>query len=122
MDKKILIIDDEPNIRSLMVQGLSLEGFEVFSAADGNTGLEILKKNKPSLIFLDLNLPQISGLEILKQIKLISPETVVIMLSGGQDEDVAKEAIELGAYDYVTKPISLRKLIDEFVDRIFGDK
>lgn len=119
MDRKILVIDDEPPIRNLMAEFFKHEGFEVFTAGRSEEGLSILKKEKPPLVFLDLFLGTESGLDVLREIKKAAPDTVVVMLSGGHDEEKAKEAIQLGAYDYVTKPVSLRRLMNDFVDRIF---
>lgn len=119
--KKILIIDDEPSIRNLIADFLKSESYQVFTAADGTVAIPIVLKENPALVFLDLNLAGTNGLDVLKQIKAKSPQTCVIMLSGGQDEEIAKKAIELGAFDYLTKPISLRKLLNEVIDKVFQE-
>ena len=118
--KKILVIDDEPNIGRLIHDFLTAKGFTVFAALEGIKGIEILEREKPDLVFLDVLMPRMNGLEVLKQIKKKLPSCAVIMLSAVQEEDTGREAIRLGAYDYLTKPIDLAKLENEFVRRILG--
>ena len=119
MDKSILVVDDDSMIRSLIVNYLVDRGYLVYDSADGPHALEVLERELPSLMLLDLRLIKMSGLDVLKKAKKISPETLVIMLSGNQEEGSAKEAILLGAYYYLTKPVSLEKLQTDILDRIF---
>ena len=119
MDRKILIVDDEPAIRDLLADFLAGENFKAFTASNGTDALKIVNEHKPPLVLLDLSLGPENGLNILQIIKKGYPEIFVIILSGGQDEEKAKEAIQLGAYDYVSKPVSLRRLVEDFVERIF---
>jgi two-component system NtrC family response regulator len=100
---KILIIDDEPNLRILYTKLLSLEGFDVETASTGKQGLSLISKEQYRLVISDVKLPDISGLEILKTVKEDHPETEVIMITAyGKIKD-GVEAIKTGAFDYVTK-------------------
>ncbi len=119
--KKILVIDDDLHLRELMVDFFSMKGFAVVQASDGRKGLEAIRKEKPDLVFLDLIMPNMNGLEVLEQMKGEGKDRpIIIMLSGNQEEDAAREAVRLGAYDYLTKPFSFEKLENEFINRILG--
>ena len=118
MKKKILIIDDERPVRELIHRYLTSKGFEVLMAADGLEGMERVKKDHPDLVFLDILMPGKDGLEVLTEIKQSFPDLPVIMLSALAEEETAKEAIRLGAYDYATKPFKLESLLKDFIERI----
>lgn len=118
--KKILVIDDEPSIGRLIQDFLTSRGFSVLTAQEGARGIEILERERPDLVFLDVLMPKMNGLEVLKRIKMKLPSCAVIMLSAVQEEETAREAIRLGAYDYLTKPVDLVRLENEFVRRILG--
>ncbi len=120
LPKVILIIDDEPTIGEMIQDYLGTLGFKAFHAVNAERGIEILKKEKPSLILLDVLMPKISGIECLREIKIISPETIVIMATAVHDEKTAKQAIAYGAYDYITKPIDFAYLKENILSRIFG--
>ena len=102
--KSILIIDDETNIRKYLGASLADDGFEVHTAKYGKEGLNILVKRHIDVVLLDLNLPDINGLDILKEIKRIDIQSNVIIITAYGDINSAVEAIKLGAYDYMTKP------------------
>lgn len=108
---RILAIDDEKNIRLLIRNEFSLEGFEVVTAASGEEGLALFKSRKFDVVFLDIKLPKLSGIEILRRMKQISPSSEIIMITGYGDIRSAVEAIKLGARDYVTKPFKLDELL-----------
>lgn len=102
---KILLVEDEPFLRSLMMAKLQKEGFEVEEAFDGEDALKKLKESKPSIVLLDLILPGIGGFEVLMQIKN-NPETAfipVIILSNLGSRDDKEKGIKLGAYDFIIK-------------------
>ena len=117
--KKILVIDDELSIGELVKDFLDDSGYQTFIATDALTGLEIVKKEKPDLVFLDVLMPRVGGLECLRRIKEISRDTIVVVVSALQDEEIAKQAIRRGAYDYLTKPFDLAYLQDNLLPRIF---
>ena len=108
---RILTVDDEKNIRHLISNEFSLEGFEVVTAASGEEGLALFKSSRFDVVILDIKLPKLSGIEILKKMKQISPNTEIIMITGYSDIRSAVEAIKLGARDYVTKPFKLDELL-----------
>jgi response regulator RpfG family c-di-GMP phosphodiesterase len=108
---KILVIDDEPKMLELMYTVLKRHKFDVVTASDGEKGIELFKKENPSIVLTDIHMPLITGIEILKIIKKISPITQVIVFSGvGTTTDVIK-ALRLGASDYLVKPFNIDLLI-----------
>lgn len=109
----VLVVEDEKNIAELVTYNLEQEGFRVLAAANGSTGLEQARKEKPSLIILDLMLPGIDGIEICKILKqnYKTSHIPVIMLTAKSQEADKIVGLELGADDYVTKPFSPRELV-----------
>ena len=108
---KVLVIDDDPNILDLLYTILKRHGFDVYTASDGEKGIELFKKENTSIILTDIIMPKITGIEILKIIKNISPITQVVVFSGvGTTTDVI-EALRLGASDYLVKPFNMDLLI-----------
>ncbi len=106
---KILVIDDEPSITNLVSAYLRPEGYEVYTAADGNAGLKSARAFKPDLIILDLMLPGMDGIELLSRLRRES-EVYVIMLTARTEETDKIVGLSVGADDYVTKPFSPREL------------
>jgi two-component system alkaline phosphatase synthesis response regulator PhoP len=107
---KILVIDDEPSITKLVSAYLKPEGYEVFIASDGNTGLKAARSFKPDLIILDLMLPGMDGIELLTRLRRES-EVYVILLTAKTEETDRVVSLTIGADDYVTKPFSPRELV-----------
>ncbi|MDR1932465.1 MAG: sigma-54 dependent transcriptional regulator [Spirochaetales bacterium] len=107
----VLVIDDEPGIRSVLRDILMDEKYTVFTAADGYEGLAILEKEDPGLVILDVWLPNMGGIDVLKQIREKSAAVPVIMISGHANIDLAVKAVKLGAFDFLEKPLSLEKII-----------
>lgn len=106
----ILVVEDEPDLREGLKHNLELDGYRVETAATGTEGLEKATKGSPTLILLDLMLPELSGLELLRRLRDSGQRTPVIILSArGQDRDKVS-GLELGADDYVTKPFRLAEL------------
>src|SRR5512141_19754 len=106
---KILVIDDEPSIINLVSAYLKPEGYEVYTAADGNAGLKAARAFKPDLIILDFMLPGMDGIELLTRLRRES-DVYVIMLTARTDETDKIVGLSVGADDYVTKPFSPREL------------
>ncbi len=119
MEKKILVIDDELSIGELIKDFLDGSGYTTFIATNAMQGIEIVRAERPALVLVDILMPEISGLECLKRIKQLYPETIVIIVTGLQDEQVAKQAIRQGAYDYILKPFNLDYLEKSILSRIF---
>jgi two-component system KDP operon response regulator KdpE len=107
---KILVIDDEPPIRKLLRMGLAAHGYEVLDATNGRTALEMLA-GKPDLVILDLGLPDIDGLELLRQIRRTHDSLPIIILSSRGDEAGKVAALDEGADDFVTKPFGMEELL-----------
>lgn len=107
---KILIIDDEAPIREVLSESLRDDGFEVMVAADGPSGLEVLKTFKPDICFLDIWMPKMDGLEVLTQAVPIHSETTFVMISGHGTIETAVKATRIGAWDFIEKPLSLDKV------------
>ena len=104
---RVLVVDDEKSIRISLKIGLEKLGLEVFVAESGEEALEIFERDNPELVILDINLPGINGIEVLKRVKRISPNTTIIMITYMTDVKLAVEAMKIGAYDYFTKPFNL---------------
>ena len=102
---RLLIIDDEAGIRKLLALSLASDGYEVLTAASGEEGMEIFKSESPAMVLTDIKMPGIDGIEVLKQVKELSPDTEVIMITGHGDMDSAIEALKLDASDFLNKPI-----------------
>ena len=110
MSYSVLIVDDEALTLCTISRGLRTEGFEVFTADSGEEGLKIFNDEKPDLALLDIVLPGIDGVEVLRQIKAANPASIVLMMSAYHMVDRAVEAMKLGAYDYLIKPFHLADL------------
>ena len=111
MAHSILIVDDEPGIRQSLTGVLEDEGFEVSTVESGEECLKVLEKRLYSCILLDVWLPGIDGIETLKQLRAISPDLCVIMISGHGTIETAVRATRLGAYDFIEKPLSIEKTL-----------
>lgn len=111
MMNTILIIDDEPIIRKLLARMMELEGYEVFQAADRASGLKLLTAKMPQLVLCDVFLPDGNGVEMVKEIKELQPETEVILLTAHGNIPDGVQAIKNGAFDYITKGDDNNKII-----------
>jgi two-component system response regulator AtoC len=108
----ILVIDDEALTLRTISRALRDEGFDVFVAMNGEEGLKVLAEERPELALLDVVLPGIDGIEVLRQIKKQAPNTIVVMMSAYRMVDRAVEAMKLGAYDYLIKPFHLADMVN----------
>jgi DNA-binding response OmpR family regulator len=110
MPKKILVVDDNPQLRNLLDSYLSQEAFDVIKAGDGQEALFVARREKPDLVILDLMMPEMGGYEFLR---IFSREaaTPVIILTAKLEENDKVLGLELGADDYLTKPFSMRELV-----------
>ncbi|MGJ5024916.1 response regulator [Bradyrhizobium oligotrophicum] len=107
---KVLVIDDEPPIRKLLRMGLTTQGYDILEASNGRNALELLGQ-EPALIILDLGLPDIDGLELLRTIRGRNEAVPVVVLSSRGDEAGKVQALDLGADDYITKPFGMDELL-----------
>jgi signal transduction histidine kinase len=126
MEKKdkiytILLVDDEEGIRNVLNITLTHAGFKVLLASDGDTGFALFKTKRPDIVISDIKMPGIGGIELLKQIKQMSPDTEVIMITGHGDMDLAVKSLQYEAADFITKPIDSNELelsVKKAVDRL----
>jgi UDP-3-O-[3-hydroxymyristoyl] N-acetylglucosamine deacetylase len=116
---KILIIDDEKDILNTLSSILEDEGFTVSKAMDGKEGLAIFEKEKPDIVLLDVWMPELDGIQVLKRIKKKNKDAIVIVISGHGTISTAVEAVKVGAYDFLEKPLSIEKVL-EVVSRGLG--
>ena len=110
MATRVLLIDDDPKIISLLKRGLAYEGFEVYTALDGETGLTTTQTYQPQLVLLDITMPGIDGLEVCRRLHLLK-DIAIIMLTARDDVADKVHALGLGADDYVPKPFSFDELV-----------
>lgn len=109
--KKILIVDDEVDIANSIQYVLSQEGFNTFLAHDGLRALEMYEKDRPDLVILDLMMPGIDGYELCRRVRAIDKKTPILMLTARTSEIDTVVGLELGANDYIAKPVRLRELV-----------
>ncbi|MDD5711840.1 MAG: response regulator [Smithellaceae bacterium] len=118
----ILVVDDEIEVCKACKEFLSLKGHEVETALDGTTAISKAKEIRPQLVLLDIVLPGMWGIDVLKAIKKIDPMINVIMVTAIGDERMAKDSLKLGALDYMTKPLDLNKLYDDIIAKLLIPK
>ena len=111
MSYSVLVVDDEELTLRTVSRGLRQEGFEVFTAASGEDALTLFAEEKPDLTLLDIVLPGIDGVEVLRRLKETNPAAIILMMSAYHMVDRAVEAMKLGAYDYLIKPFHLADMI-----------
>ncbi len=109
--KNILIIDDERSIRNALKEILEFEGFNVVDAEDGESGLSIMKQQSIDLVFCDIKMPKMDGVEVLEQILQYHEGLPVVMISGHGTIETAVEAIKKGAFDFIEKPLDLNRIL-----------
>ena len=119
--KKVLIVDDQNGIRILLMEVFGSEGYETFQAANGKIALEIVEKEPPDLVLLDMKIPGMDGLEILKHLKTMNPDIKVIMMTAYGELDMIKEATELGALMHFTKPFDIDEMRIAVNKQLRGD-
>jgi two-component system nitrogen regulation response regulator NtrX len=111
MSSSILIIDDERAIRKTLGEILSYEGYKIDEAADGEEGLKLFKEKTYDVVLCDIKMPKLDGIEFLDKVAGINPDVPVIMISGHGTIDTAVEAVKKGAFDYISKPPDLNRLL-----------
>ena len=107
---KILIVDDEIEVCTVLEEFLALREFEVYSAQDGRSAIEKVKEVKPHIVLLDIIMPGMGGIEVLQEIRKIDPDIGVIMITAVADQNLGNNALKLGAHDFITKPVDLNYL------------
>ena len=107
----ILIIDDEKSIRKTLTEILSYEGYKIDEASDGEEGLKKFKEKAYDLVLCDIKMPKLDGIEFLERARQINDEVPIIIISGHGNIETAVEAVKKGAYDYISKPPDLNRML-----------
>lgn len=119
---KVLVIDDERPIRETLEMFLREKGYEVVTSEDGERGLEAFQRERPEIVILDIRLPGMDGLEVLRRIKETGEGAHVIMITAYHDADITQQAMKLGAYRYIRKPLDADEfegVIEKAVNTLF---
>lgn len=119
---KILIIDDERPIRASMRDILEYEKYQVFDAADGKIGIAVFEKERPDLVFCDIKMPGMDGIEVLQALMQKNSDTPVIMISGHGNIETAVDAVRKGAFDFIQKPLDLNRILVTIRNALERDK
>lgn len=114
MTKKILIVDDEASVADFLAKALAGKAV-VLKAYNAQQGLELSERETPDIVFLDLNMPRVDGIELLRRIRAKSRYQTVIAMSGGADAEKARKVMLMGVFDFVTKPFDI-KYVHTLVD------
>jgi two-component system, response regulator, stage 0 sporulation protein F len=118
MSEKVLIVDDQYGIRILLNEVLQKEGYDTYQAANGLQALEIVQENVPDLILLDMKIPGMDGIEILKRVKALYPDMKVIIMTAYGELDMIQEAMDLGAITHFAKPfdiVDIREAVKKYL-------
>lgn len=121
MGRKILVVDDEQNMRIALYEALSRSGHQVTLAENGRLALELIEQQPPDLVVTDIRMPEMDGIEMLQQIKARAPQLPVVIITGYATVETAVEAMKQGAVDYILKPFPV-EVIDETVRKVFKQR
>jgi DNA-binding response OmpR family regulator len=105
-----MVVDDEPDAVELLQEFLTSKGYEVITASNGEEALRKVKEERPHLILLDVRMPGMNGMDVLRQVRQFDQEVGVIMVTAVNEEDTGREALKLGAFDYIVKPLNFEYL------------
>ena len=115
---KVLIVDDEEEFVTTLAERLQLRGIQTLTATDGESALSLIETTHPQVVVLDVMMPGMGGLEVLKQIKSQNAQIPVILLTGYGSTKQGIEGMNLGAFDYLMKPINIDELIDKMQEAV----
>lgn len=110
--KRILICEDEPDVRESLKKALQKLGYEVFSAVDGKEAIELGKKLDLDLVLLDIRMPKLDGIEVAKEIRKFDARTKIIFITAFQGPEISKEAAKYDIVDYIVKPVSTQYILE----------
>ena len=116
---RILVVDDEPAVCEMLKIFLTKRNYEVYTALNGEEALSAVKEERPHIVLLDIKMPKMDGIECLKRIREVDKEVGVIMITAVKEEKIGREAMRLGAFDYITKPLNLDYLNNCLMIRLF---
>ena len=109
----ILVVDDDPEVREILAQHFRAAGHAAVTAAGGALAVEMARRARPDIVLIDILMPEMDGIETLRQLRPLLPGAGFIMISGANDKSLAEQALEMGALDYVGKPFAF-----DYLDRI----
>lgn len=117
---RVLVVDDDPEIREILGRFLSGRGYQVDTATDGKEGLELIRQKPPDVVFLDMELPELSGLDVLRKMLVKNIDPLVIGISGHPlcEQCLGPDSIRLGAADFISKPFDLEHLESTLAARL----
>jgi len=115
--RKVLVVDDEPQAVELLEEFLTAKGYAVVGASGGEEALRRLKEERPHLMLLDIRMPVMGGLEVLRRAREIDREVGIVMVTAVNEESMGREALRMGAYDYITKPLDF-----DYLERVLWVK
>jgi DNA-binding NtrC family response regulator len=121
MKKRVLVVDDEQDFAKALVERLELRDYDVTACFGGEEAVEKMERYNFDVVILDVKMPGMDGIEVLREIKRIKPLAEVIMLTGHATVETAIEGMKLGAYDYLMKPCETEDLVSK-IDRAYGRK
>jgi DNA-binding NtrC family response regulator len=110
-EKNILLVDDDASLRRVLAHHLTEAGYRALTAADGKAGLDVFTEEQVEMVITDIQMPEMSGLDLLRRIRVMSPDTVVLVITAHGSIETAVEAMKLGAHDYITKPFNREELL-----------
>ncbi len=122
MTSKIMVVDDDSDLRNTLQEILLDEGFDVISAEDGSQAIQMALENQVSLIFMDIRMPGINGVETYLEIKKISPESKVVMMTGYSAEALVDLALEEGVFAVLYKPLPVEQVLNILKSGVSTDK
>ena len=108
--ERVLVVDDEPLVRTMLGDAMRMFGYNVAVASGGAEALRLVSVVAPALVLLDLRMPGMPGIEVLKRLRAEYPRLPVVIVSGEPDDEVKRQALEAGAFDYVAKPFNIAHL------------
>ena len=117
---KILVVDDEQDICKTIKDALEKEGYVVEIAGSGNEALSLFKSVKPDLVLIDVRMPEMNGVDLLKKLREIDKDVPVAMITAYEDMALAEESLKLGAYDYIKKPFDLNYLRQSVLSKVIS--
>ena len=118
--RSILVVDDEPGMRALFTFMLGAKGYAVDTVADGEEAIESVKARSYDLVFLDIRMPYMDGVQVFRELCKVRPEIAVIMMTGYAVEEQLAEALREGAKGYIRKPFTVDELLNS-IQRVLGD-
>jgi len=110
-EKTILLVDDDASLRRVLAHHLTEAGYRVLTAVDGKAGLDLFTEEQVEMVITDIQMPEMSGLDLLRRIRVMNPDTVVLVITAYGSIETAVEAMKLGAHDYITKPFNREELL-----------